>query len=124
MVLANIPVQRTPRAFYLGARSRQISAIALNRSRARTPRTNGPSRAVPAEESQQMTKEQEQADLVAWIKDRKIRAYDYFRTIARGDLAPKICGYQSLEHAAQKYFADTDTEIEKKIQAFEKKYPL
>jgi hypothetical protein len=71
-----------------------------------------------------MTQEAEAAEeLRQWVKERKVQAFEYLRHIERGTYELKHIGYKTFEEAARDAIKRAASEIEKKVVAFERKYP-
>lgn len=63
-------------------------------------------------------------ELVAWIKERKIQAYEYGRQIASlPESNLKTYGYKTREEGLVNVFKVAEKMIEERIRAFEKRFP-
>lgn len=72
-----------------------------------------------------MSRETEQEALTSWIKERKIQAFEYaYSLMMRPSEELKHYGYQTKEGALIGALGGAVTEIEKRIRAFERKYPV
>jgi len=70
------------------------------------------------------TEEQAAAELREWIKDQKIRAFEYGFQLSRiPEDQLKHYGHKTREAALISIFANTMNKIEQRIQAHEKRFP-